>query len=58
MPDKYKIMHPIFVFAKQNYDNYFLPVNEQLAKKTQQSLCGWKTLSSGRLIKGGLVSSA
>ncbi len=33
MPDKYKIMHPIFVFAKQNYDNYFLPVNEQLAKK-------------------------
>jgi len=24
------IMHPIFVFAKQNYENYFLPVNKQL----------------------------
>ncbi|MEA3461765.1 MAG: GntR family transcriptional regulator [Bacteroidota bacterium] len=26
------IMHPIFVFAKQNYENFFLPVNEQLNK--------------------------
>ena len=24
------IMHPIFVFAKQNYENYFLPVNKRL----------------------------
>lgn len=24
------IMHPIFVFAKQNYKNYFYPVNKQL----------------------------
>ena len=24
------IMHPIFEFAKQNYENYFLPVNKQL----------------------------
>lgn len=29
----HKIMHPIFVFSKQNYESYFLPVNEQLSKK-------------------------
>ncbi|MCK4989978.1 MAG: FadR family transcriptional regulator [Bacteroidales bacterium] len=26
------IMHPIFAFAKQNYESYFLPVNEQLSE--------------------------
>ena len=28
-----ELMHPVFVFAKQNYDSYFLPVNEQLSKQ-------------------------
>jgi len=26
------IMHPVFVFAKQNHESYFLPVNEQLSE--------------------------
>ena len=26
------IMHPIFVFAKQNHESYFLPVNDQLSE--------------------------
>ena len=30
-----KIMHPIFVFSKQNYESYFLPVNEQLSAKVE-----------------------
>ncbi len=28
-----EIMHPIFVFSKENYENYFLPVNEELRKR-------------------------
>jgi len=27
-----KIMHPVFEFAKQNYESYFLPVNRRLDK--------------------------
>ncbi len=28
-----KIMHPVFEFSKQNYENYFLPINEKLNKR-------------------------
>jgi len=30
-----EIMHPIFVFAKQNYDSYFQPVNIKLKEKNK-----------------------
>jgi len=30
------IMHPIFVFAKQNYENYFLPVNKKLEESGER----------------------
>ncbi len=28
-----KIMHPVFEFSKQNYESYFLPINQKLNKK-------------------------
>lgn len=28
-----RIMHPVFEFSKQNYESYFLPINEKLNKK-------------------------
>ncbi|QGY44274.1 GntR family transcriptional regulator [Maribellus comscasis] len=28
-----RIMHPVFEFSKQNYESYFLPVNEKLNQK-------------------------
>ena len=31
----HEITHPILVFVKQNYDNYFLPVNEQLSENRE-----------------------
>jgi len=30
-----EIMHPIFVFAKQNYESYFKPVNIKLKEKNK-----------------------
>ncbi len=28
-----KIMHPVFEFSKQNYESYFLPINQRLNEK-------------------------
>ena len=28
-----RIMHPVFEFSKQNYESYFLPINEKLNQK-------------------------
>ena len=28
-----KIMHPVFEFSKQNYESYFLPINQRLNKE-------------------------
>lgn len=30
-----KIMHPVFEFAKRNYESYFLPVNKKLDKQRE-----------------------
>lgn len=30
-----ELMHPVFVFSKQNYENYFQPINRQLQKENK-----------------------
>jgi DNA-binding FadR family transcriptional regulator len=30
-----ELMHPVFVFSKQNYDNYFQPINQKLKQENK-----------------------
>jgi GntR family transcriptional regulator, transcriptional repressor for pyruvate dehydrogenase complex len=30
-----ELMHPVFVFSKQNYENYFQPINQKLKQENK-----------------------